>query len=182
MASLNKVLLMGNLTRDGELRYLPSGSAVLELRMACSRKFRTRDGQDKEETLYVDVSIFGKRAEALEKWLKKGKPLFVEGRLKLDEWQDKQSGQSRSKIRVIAENVEFIGGGNGGGEGYGGGGRSHNQERGQQGRGGGGYGGGGYGGGDSGGGYGRPQTAPQPAAASTGGGNFEPISDEDVPF
>lgn len=119
MASLNKVMLIGNLTRDSELKYLPSGSAILEFRLAVSRKFKKADGTDGEETCFVDVSLWGKRGEAVAQYLTKGKPLFVEGRLKLDEWEDKESGAKRSKLTVVAENIEFLGGrsdGAGGGE------------------------------------------------------------------
>jgi len=108
MASLNKVMLMGNLTRDAELRYLPSGQAVLEFRLAVSRRYRTQQGEDREETCFVDINLWGKRGEALAQYLTKGKPLFVEGRLQLDEWE--KDGQKHSRLRVVAENVEFIGG------------------------------------------------------------------------
>jgi single-strand DNA-binding protein len=120
MASLNKVMLIGNLTRDAELRYIPSGSAVLEFRLAVSRKFKKQDGTEGEETCFVDITLWGKRGEAVSKYLTKGKPLFVEGRLQLDEWDDKETGQKRSKLRVVADNIEFLGGrndGQGGGAG-----------------------------------------------------------------
>jgi single-strand DNA-binding protein len=113
MPNLNKVMLMGNLVRDAELRYLPGGQSVLEFRMAITRKYRTAQGEDKEETCFVDINLWGKRGEALSQYLTKGKPLFVEGRLQLDEWDDKETGAKRSKLRVVAENVEFLGGGRG---------------------------------------------------------------------
>jgi single-strand DNA-binding protein len=127
MASLNKVMLIGNLTRDAELRYIPSGSAVLEFRLAVNRKYKKPDGTEVDETCFVDVSLWGKRGEAVSQYLTKGKPLFVEGRLQLDEWDDKESGQKRSKLKVVAENIEFLGsrsdaaGGAGGGRSYEGG-------------------------------------------------------------
>lgn len=122
MPSLNKVMLMGNLTKDAELRYLPGGQAVLEFRIAVTRKYRTQQGEDKEETCFIDVNLWGKRGEAVSQYLTKGKPLFVEGRLQLDEWDDKESGQKRSKMRVVAENIEFVGGGRAADGGGGGGG------------------------------------------------------------
>lgn len=111
MASLNKVMLIGNLTRDAELRYIPSGSAVLDFRLAVNRKFKKQDGTEADETCFVDVCLWGKRGEAVSQYLTKGKPLFVEGRLQMDEWNDKTTGEKRSKLRVVAENIEFLGGG-----------------------------------------------------------------------
>ncbi len=108
MASLNKVMLIGNLTRDAELRYIPSGQAVLEFGLAINRRFRTQDGQDKEEVCFVDINLWGKRGEAVAQYLTKGKQLFVEGRLQYDQWET--DGQKRSKLRVVAENIEFLGG------------------------------------------------------------------------
>ncbi len=113
MASLNRVFLIGNLTRDPEVRYLPSGSAVTDLRMAVNRQYRTQDGQDREETVFLTVSVFGKQAEACGQYLRKGRPLFVEGRLKLDEWE--RDGQKQSRLGVVAERVQFLGSGGGGG-------------------------------------------------------------------
>ena len=110
MASLNKVLLMGNMTRDPQLSYLPSQTAVAEFGLAMTRKFKKQDGSQGEETCFVDCQIFGKRAEVINKYFKKGEPIFIEGRLKLDSWQA-QDGTKRSKLRVFVENFEFIGGG-----------------------------------------------------------------------
>ena len=115
MASLNKVLLMGNMTRDPQLSYLPSQTAVVEFGLAISRRFKKQDGSQGEETCFVDCQMFGKRAEVVNKYFKKGEPIFVEGRLKFDSWQG-QDGAKRSKLRVFVENFEFIGkGGSGGG-------------------------------------------------------------------
>src|SRR5205085_2437384 len=118
MASFNKVLLMGNLTRDPQLKYLPSQTAVAEFGVACNRKFRTANGEDREEVTFVDCAAFGKQAEVLNQYVTKGKPIFIEGRLKYDSWEDKQGGGKRSKLSVVIENFQFIGsrdGGQGGG-------------------------------------------------------------------
>ncbi len=141
MASFNKVLVMGNLTRDPQLKYLPSQTAVVEFGVACNRKFRTANGEDREEVTFVDVTSFGKQAEVINQYFQKGKPIFIEGRLKFDSWEDKQGGGKRSKLTVVIENFQFVGGRDGGGgEGGGGGGRGGYD----QGGGGGGGGGGGY--------------------------------------
>src|SRR3954468_14513816 len=126
MASFNKVILMGNLTRDPQLKYLPSQTAVAEFGLACNRKFRTATGEDREEVTFVDITAFGKQAEVINQYMTKGKPIFIEGRLKYDQWEDKNGGGKRSKLAVVAENFQFIGrrdgGGGGGGAGGGGGG------------------------------------------------------------
>ena len=109
MASFNKVMLLGNLTRDPQLSYLPSQTAVVEIGMAVSRKFKKQDGTQGEEVCFVDCQMFGKRAEVINKYLHKGDPLFIEGRLKFDSWQA-QDGTKRNKLRVLIENFEFIGG------------------------------------------------------------------------
>ena len=119
MASYNKVLLMGNLTRDPEIKYTPKGMAVTELGLAVNREYTTDGGEKREEVTFVDVTVWGRQAETSAEYLKKGRPVFVEGRLQLDSWDDKQSGQKRSKLRVVAERVQFLGaprGGDGGGE------------------------------------------------------------------
>ena len=114
MASFNRVLLMGNLTRDVQTKTIGGGTTVAEFGLACNRKFKTGDGEQKEEVLFVDCTAFGKPAEIIEKYCSKGKQLFVEGRLKLDQWEDKQSGQKRSKISVVVENFQLLGGPEGG--------------------------------------------------------------------
>ncbi|MCZ7593030.1 MAG: single-stranded DNA-binding protein [Kiritimatiellae bacterium] len=106
MASLNKVMLIGRLTRDPEKRSIPSGMAVTEMRMAISRRFKAANGEDREETCFVDVSAWGRTAENCAEYLRKGSQLFVEGRLKLDEWE--KDGQKRSKLSVVAERVQFL--------------------------------------------------------------------------
>jgi single-strand DNA-binding protein len=126
MASFNKVLLMGNLTRDPQLRYLPnSQTAVCEFGLASNRKYKTSSGEDREEVLFVDCTAWGRQGEVINQWCQKGKPIFVEGHLKLDTWEDKSGGGKRSKISVVVENFQFIGGRDeaGGGGGSGGGGR-----------------------------------------------------------
>jgi single-strand DNA-binding protein len=121
MANLNKVMLIGNLTRDPDLKYTPGNQAVCEIGLAVNRKYRTKEGEDREETTFVDCEAWGKQAEVLKQYMTKGKPLFIEGRLKLDTWEDKDGGK-RSKMRVVIENFQFLGaaggGGGGGGERY----------------------------------------------------------------
>src|SRR4051812_30065979 len=108
MAALNKVFLMGNLTFDPELRYTPSGSAVTDLRMATNRVWTGKDGERKEETLFIDVTVWDRQAENCCQYLKKGSSIHVEGSLKLDSWDDKTTGEKRSKVRVIADRVQFL--------------------------------------------------------------------------
>jgi single-strand DNA-binding protein len=109
MANFNKVLLMGNLTRDPELRYTPKGQAVAKLGLAVNRRYTTESGEAREETTFVDIDAWGKQAEVISQYCKKGRPLFVEGRLKLDQWDDKTTGQKRSALRVVLEGFQFIG-------------------------------------------------------------------------
>ncbi|MGI8889688.1 MAG: single-stranded DNA-binding protein [Chthoniobacterales bacterium] len=115
MANLNKVLLMGNLTRDPEVRYTPKGTAVAELGIAVNRVYSGENGEKREEVTFVDVTVWGRTAENVGEYLKKGRPVFVEGRLQLDSWDDKQSGQKRNKLKVVADNVQFLGSPRGGG-------------------------------------------------------------------
>ena len=110
MASLNKVLLIGNLTRDPELRYTPKGTAIAKLGLAVNRDWTNEAGEKKEEVTFVDVDVFGRTAENCGQYLKKGRGCFIEGRLKLDQWDDKATGQKKSKLGVVAESVQFIGG------------------------------------------------------------------------
>jgi single-strand DNA-binding protein len=107
MASLNRVFLMGNLTRDPEVRYLPSGRAVADMRLAVSRKFRTAAGEEKDETCFVSVVVWGKQAETCGQYLSKGSPAFVEGRLQYEEWE--KDGQKNNRLRVVADRVQFMG-------------------------------------------------------------------------
>jgi len=121
MSSFNKVILMGNLTRDPQLKYLPSQTAVAEFGLAMNRKFRTQQGEDREEVTFIDCAAFGKTGEVINQYFTKGKPIFIEGRLKYDSWDDKQGGGKRSKVTVVVDRFEFIGGRDGGGGGGGGG-------------------------------------------------------------
>ena len=109
MNAFNKVILMGNLTRDPELRYTPKGTAVAKLSLALNRKYSDKDGQSVEETTFVDVDAFGKTAETIGQYMQKGRAILVEGRLKMDEWDDKE-GKRRHKLIVILEKFNFVGG------------------------------------------------------------------------
>jgi len=169
MPNLNKVMLMGNLTRDPELRYTSSNMAVANLGLAVNRRWTNRQtNQQQEETTFVDCEAWGRQAEVLNQYLRKGRPVFIEGRLKLDQWQDQQ-GNNRSKMRVVIENFQFIdsqgGGGGGGGAGY-----DDSQSYGNSGGGGGGNGGGG-----------RSQSRGPGGPPSPAGGH-EPIPEDDIPF
>jgi single-strand DNA-binding protein len=108
MPSFNKVILAGNLTRDPELRYTPKGTAVAKIGLAINRKWKDDTGQQKEEVTFVDVDAFGRQAEVISQYLKKGRPILVEGRLKLDQWDDKQTNQKRSRLGVVLESFEFL--------------------------------------------------------------------------
>ena len=108
MASLNKVFLLGNLVRDPDLRGLPNGQSVCELRMAVSRRYTNGSGQDVEDTCFVDVVVWGKSAKNCKQYLAKGSQVMVEGRLQLDQWEDRNGGGMRSRLRVIAEQVQFM--------------------------------------------------------------------------
>jgi single-strand DNA-binding protein len=168
MASFNKVILMGNLTRDPQMKYLPSQTAVVEFGVACNRRYKTAQGEDKEEVTFVDCTSFGKQAEVINQYFTKGKPIFIEGRLKYDSWEDKQGGGKRSKITVVIENFQFVGGRDGGGGGGGGGGYDDHA------------GGGGGGGGDY---EQRPQrSAPRPAAARAPAPRPAPSPQQEPPF
>lgn len=149
MASYNKVMLIGNLTRDPEVRYTPKGSAVCDIGLAVNRVYSSESGEKVEEVTFVDVVLWSKLAELAGKYLHKGRPVFIEGRLQMDSWEDKQTGQKRTRLRVVGEQMQFLG--SPGGERAGGGG-DHEE---------GGYSGGGSGGGYGGGGYNRPQQRPQ---------------------
>jgi single-strand DNA-binding protein len=120
MASLNKVMLIGNLTRDPELRVTPKGTSICQFGLAVNRQFKDESGATRDETTFIDIEAWGKQGELVSKYLSKGSPCFVEGRLRFDQWDDKQSGQKRSKLKVVLENVQFLGapkGGSGGGGG-----------------------------------------------------------------
>ena len=108
MANFNKVLLMGNLTRDPDVRTTPSGMKIAKLGLAVNRRFRTRDDENREETTFVDIDAFGNQAELIERYCQKGTPLFIEGRLRLDQWES-NTGEKRSKLTVVMENFQFLG-------------------------------------------------------------------------
>jgi len=114
MASLNKVLLIGNLTRDPELRQIAGGQSVCKLGLATNRRFKSQSGEMKEETTFVDVTVWGVRGETLTRFFKKGDPIYIEGRLTFDQWQDKNTGEKRSRLQVTAEDWQFVGGKGGG--------------------------------------------------------------------
>lgn len=161
MANYNKVILFGRLTRDPQLRYLPTQTAVVDFSLATSRTYRKQDGSQVDEVCYTDCQMFGKRAEVINKYLHKGDPLFVEGRLKFDSWQA-QDGSKRSKLSVFVENFEFVGGSKSGGQG--GGGNSGGQQA------------GGYNQGNQ-GGQGDQNQSPAPADPG-----YAPGIDDDIPF
>jgi single-strand DNA-binding protein len=156
MASFNKVILAGNLTRDPELRYTPKGMAVVKLGMAVNRTWKSESGETKEEVTFVDVDVWGRQAEVIAQYMRKGRPLLVEGRLRLDTWEDKNTHQKQSKLKVVLESFSFI------------------DSKGAD--------GGGGGGGMSGGAPRSASPAPKPAAAAPPENNEPPPEDDDVPF
>ncbi len=170
MASLNKVMLIGNLTRDPEVRYTPKGQAIATFGIAVNRQYTLDSGEKREEVTFVDVTLWARLAEIAGEYLKKGRPVYIEGRLQLDSWDDKATGAKRTKLSVIGENLQMLGsrdsGGEGDGSGGGGGdrparsGRSYGGEGRSGGGGGGNYGGGQQGGGYEGGEYEEPRQAP----------------------
>ena len=109
MASFNKVILLGNLTRDPEVRYTPKGSAVCDLGLAVNRQYTLDSGEKREEVTYVDVVLWARLAEIAGEYLKKGRPVFIEGRLQMDSWDDKQTGQKRTRLRVVGETMQLLG-------------------------------------------------------------------------
>jgi single-strand DNA-binding protein len=114
MASFNRVILVGNLTRDPQLSYTPSNTAVCEFGIATNRRWRDKDGNTKEEVCFVELTSYGRQAEVINQYMAKGKPMLVEGRLRFSQWTNKE-GQKRSKLDVVVENFTFLGGGQGGG-------------------------------------------------------------------
>ena len=157
MASFNKVILMGNLTRDPELRYTPKGTAIAKVGLAVNRVWTNEAGEKKEDVTFVDVDIFGRTAENVGQYMRKGRPILIEGRLKLDQWDDKQTGQKKYMTEVVASDLILLGGrGEGGGAGdYSGGSR----------------------GASSSGNNNFDQRVPEPEPAGAG-----PITDDDIPF
>jgi single-strand DNA-binding protein len=132
MANYNKVMLIGNLTRDPQLSYLPSQTAVVDFGIAVNRRWKGKDGQSRESTCFVDCRAFAGQAETLNKYMSKGQPIFVEGRLEYDTWTA-QDGSRRSKHRITVEAFQFLGGGSGGGSRQSGGGAEYNQDNSQTG-------------------------------------------------
>lgn len=122
MPSLNKVLLMGNLTRDPELRVTPKGTPICQFSLAINRQFKMESGESREEVIYVDIEAWGKQGETIAKYCTKGRPLYVEGRLRLDQWEDKNTKEKRSRMKVVLEQFQFLGDGRG----VGGGGNTAN--------------------------------------------------------
>ena len=120
MPALNKVLLMGNLTRDPELRVTPKGTPICQFALAINRTFKMESGETREEVTYVDIEAWGKQGETIAKYCTKGRPLYVEGRLRLDQWEDKNTKEKRSRMKIVLENFQFLGDSRGGGGGGGG--------------------------------------------------------------
>ena len=159
MGNFNKVLLMGNLTRDPELRYTPSGSPVCEFGIATNRSYQTRDGEKRDETCFVDVTMWGRRGAVISEYFKKGDQIFIEGRLQYDTWETAEG--RRSKLKVVAENFEFVGSTGGGRQGRQGGSSSGGK------------------GPPKGGGRSQPKEAPQDDKGEQEGYD---VSDDEIPF
>lgn len=163
--NLNKVLLGGNLTRDPEVKYTASNQAVAKIGVAVNRRWRTPEGEQREETTFVDCEAWGKQAEFIGKYFTKGRPIFIEGRLRLDTWEDKESKEKRSKMKVVIDNVQFVdsrpgagGGGGGEGEHEGSSGRVVTRSA------------------------GRPAGAGASGGGGGGGGDAAQMGEEDIPF
>ena len=165
MANLNKVMLIGNVTRDPEIKYTPQGRAVTDIGIAVNRVYTPEGGERREETTYIDVTLWGRTAETAAEYCKKGRSVYVEGRLQLDTWEDKTSGQKRSKLRVVAENYQLLDRRPGGAPGGQGGGDEEYSE--------------------------RPPQRREPTGGGSGGGGFQsgrsaapqaPIEEDDIPF
>ena len=120
MPNLNKVMLMGNLTRDPEIKYTPKGTAIANFGIAVNRTYTPEGGEKREEVTFIDLEAFGRTAEIIGEYFKKGRPIFIEGRLKLDQWDDKTTGKKMSKLRVVVDTFEVLGSREGGGGGEGG--------------------------------------------------------------
>jgi single-strand DNA-binding protein len=125
MANVNKVILIGNVTRDPEVKFTSKGSAVTDIGLAINRNYTLDNGEKREETTFVDVELWGRLAEIAGEYAKKGRPLYVEGRLRMDTWEDKASGQKRSRMKVVGENLQLLGGRTEGGGGRPAGGGEH---------------------------------------------------------
>ena len=118
MPALNKVLLMGNLTRDPELRVTPKGTSICAFALAINRTFKLESGETKEEVTFLEVEAWGRQGEAIAKYVTKGRPLYVEGRLRLDQWEDKNTKEKRSRMKVVLEQFQFLGDSRGGANGH----------------------------------------------------------------
>lgn len=160
MANLNKVMLIGNLTRDPEVKYTPKGSAVTDIGLAINRYYTLESGEKREETTFVDVTFFGRNAEIIKQYCSKGKPLYVEGRLQLDTWDDKQSGQKRSKLKVMGDSLQLLGTRQGGGNESSGGGEEYSDAPART---------------------ARPSTPPPAARSRPADPDLDP-ADDDIPF
>lgn len=161
MANLNKVMLIGNLTRDPELRYTPKGTAVAAFGLAVNRVWNNDQGQQQEEVTFLDIEAWGRTAETAGKYLTKGRPVFIEGRLKLDSWEDKETKQKRSRLKIVAEVIQFLSAPRGaefrgGEEGQGGEGPAPRRS--------------------------SPRPSGPPASESSGGSGDEPPPKDDIPF
>ena len=160
MPSLNKVLLMGNLTRDPELRVTPKGTSICQFALAINRQFKMETGESREEVIFVEIEAWGKQGETIAKYCTKGRPLYVEGRLRLDQWEDKNTKEKRSRMKVVLEQFQFLGDSRGAG---GGGSSSSSSEYDQT-------------------GAGSPEKhSPPPRGGGAKPGSQENL-DEDVPF
>ena len=161
MANLNKVMLIGNLTRDPELRYTPSGKAVADISLAINRVWNNEQGQKQEETIFVDVTLWGRQAELAQQYLTKGRGAYVEGRLQMDTWDDKETGKKRSRLKVVGDSLQFLPDGRGGA-------------------------GGSTGGNGGGGQQARPASAPQQRSSGPQGASAAPADEfqeeDDIPF
>lgn len=155
MANVNKVILIGNLTRDPEVRHTPKGTAVGDIALAINRAYTAENGEKREDTTYVDVTLWGRTAEIAQQYLRKGRPVYIEGRLQMDTWEDKSTGQKRSKLKVVAEALQLLGGR---GEGDSGGGSSARRQ-------------------DD--GYSEDR---QPSRSETGSSSHSGPDDDDIPF
>ena len=168
MPNLNKVMLMGNLTRDPEIKYTPKGTAIAVFGIATNRSYTLESGEKREEVTFVDCEAYARLAEVIGEYCKKGKPIFVEGRLKLDTWDDKTSGQKRSKMKVIVEVMQLLGSRDGAGGGGSGGDAEFSG-----------------GGGSGGSGSGRRESSAPSGGSKPAGGAKKPASDDfddDIPF
>ena len=159
--SFNKVMLMGNLTRDVEVRHTPSNMAVGNFGIAVNRKYKTQSGEQREEVTFVDCEAWGRTAEVMAQYLTKGRPVFIEGRLKLDQWEDKNGGGKRSRLSVVVENFQFVDSGQGGGAGGGSTGGAQSS---------------------SGGGYARSGSSNSGGSNSSDSYGGAPIDHDDIPF